>query len=368
MPIQISRLRRWFAIGAIIVVLAVAGTYFYARWRVRKAVSSIPTKLGIEVQQTANDFTVSRSEQGRTIFKIQASKAVQYRQGGHAELRDVTITLYGKDSSRFDQIYGDDFEYDPQSGDVVAKGEVQIDLEANPQGVSTPDQATPKELKNPIHLVTRGLIFNQKSGNAATKEKVEFRIPQASGSAVGVSYDGKANVLTLHSNVNVIFNGSTPATVTASDGVITKEPRLVVLNHPHVDSAAQESQAQKATLFLRPDNTVDHVIAAGDVQMKTRGTQASSARANQLELQLSDEEDQKDLLRAAIFTGDVQINNAGKQPMAGSAGRVVMDFKGKNMVSKVHAQQNVKLVQHQAAASSSNPAQELELTAAAIDF
>src|SRR4051812_2892774 len=118
MAIQISRLRRWFAIGAVSVVLVVAGTYFYARWRGRNAVENIPSKLGIEVQQTAKDFTVSRSEGGHTIFKIQASKAVQYKQGGHAELHDVNITLYGRDSSRFDQIYGDDFDYDPQSGDV----------------------------------------------------------------------------------------------------------------------------------------------------------------------------------------------------------------------------------------------------------
>ena len=35
---------------------------------------------------------------------------------------------------RFDQIYGADFEFDPQSGDVVGKGQVQMDLEANPEG------------------------------------------------------------------------------------------------------------------------------------------------------------------------------------------------------------------------------------------
>jgi lipopolysaccharide export system protein LptA len=311
MPIQISRLRRWFAIGAVTVVLVVAGTYFYARWRVRNAVENIPSKLGIEVQQTAKDFTVSRSEGGHTIFKIQASKAVQYKQGGHAELHDVNITLYGRDSSRFDQIYGADFDYDPQSGDVVAKGEVQIDLEANPGGINTPDQMPPKELKNPIHLVTSGLVFNQKSGDARTEERVEFRIPQATGSAVGVSYVGKTNVLTLHSKVNVLFNGATPATVTANDGVLTKEPRQVVLNTVRVQSAAQDSQAERATLFLRPDNTVERVLAAGNVQMNARGTQASQVQAGQLELLMDDRPNQKDLLRTAIFTGDVRMSSSG---------------------------------------------------------
>src|SRR5207248_9796870 len=168
MPVEISHLRRWFALGAIGMVLLVAGMYLYARHRVRNALKDVPQKIGIDVQQSAQGFSISRSEQGRTLFKIQASKAVQFKQGGRAELRDVTITLYGRDSSRFDQIYGSDFEYDPQSGDVVGKGEVQMDLEANPERLIRPDQATPKELNKPIHLRRTNLSFNQKTGNGFT--------------------------------------------------------------------------------------------------------------------------------------------------------------------------------------------------------
>src|SRR5713101_2700751 len=232
MPIPIPRLRRWFAVGAILISLLAIGAYFIARWRMRNALREIPKKIGFEVQQSAQGFTISRSEQGRTIFTVRASKAVQFKQGGRAELHDVYIILYGRDSSRFDQIYGADFEYDPQSGDVTAKGEVQIDLEANPEGLTKPDQAAPKELKNPIHLKTSGLLFNQKTGNASTKEKVEFRIAQASGSAVGVSYAAANNVLILESQVNVVVNGPAPVRLTAVQGTITKNSRVVVLERP----------------------------------------------------------------------------------------------------------------------------------------
>ncbi|HEY7096696.1 MAG TPA: LPS export ABC transporter periplasmic protein LptC [Terriglobales bacterium] len=365
MPLQVSRLRRWFAIGAVAIVIVVAGTYFYARWRLRSALQNIPGKIGIEVQQTANDFTISRSEQGRTIFKIQASKAVQYKQGGHATLHDVTITLYGRDSTRFDQISGSDFEYDPQSGDVTAKGQVQIDLEANPQGLAAPDQTVPRELKNPVHLVTSGLVFNQKSGNAETKEKVEFSIPQASGSAVGVSYVSKTNLLTLHSQVRVVFSGSTPATVTATDGAITKEPREVVLNHPRIESPTEVSQADKATMFLRQDNMVERVLAEGSVQMDSRGPQPSHVSAAKLEVLMVEG---KDVLRTAIFSGKVQMSSEGKQSMRGSAERVVMDFEGKNLLTRVHSQGNVQLTQRQAASPGSAGAQDLVLSASAMDF
>ena len=82
---------------------------------------------------------------------------------------------------------------------------MQIDLVANPAGLASPDQSTPKELKNPIHLKTRDLVFNKETGNAWTKARVEFRTPQATGSAVGVNYAGKGNTLTLESQIHVVL-------------------------------------------------------------------------------------------------------------------------------------------------------------------
>ena len=372
MPLQISHLRRWFALAAIALSLVVAGAYLYAHWRARNALKEVPGKIGLEIQQSAQGFTVSRSEQGRTLFRIQASKAIQFKLGGRTELHDVTITLYGRDSNRFDQVYGADFEYDPQSGDVTAKGEVQIDLEANPEGLTKPDQAPPKELKNPIHLKTSGLLFNQKTGNAFTKEKIEFRIPQASGSAVGVSYAAADNVLTLQSQVSVVVNGSAPVRLTAVRGTITKNPRVVVLERPRLQGGSYQSEADKATLFLRPDNTLERVLASGNVRVQSEGAQPPQVRAEQLELLMAE---QRDTLRTATLSGNVQMEAAGPQPIQGNAGRVVLNFTGKNLLTTVHAQENVKLVQHQkpsaslaSGSSASASAQDVELTASGVDF
>src|SRR6202008_2695652 len=123
MALSPSRLRRWFAGAAIVVMVSVAAVYFYARHRVQNALKQVPEKIGLEIKQSATGFTVSKSEQGRTMFKIEASKAVQFREGGHAELHDVAITLYGRDSGRYDQIYGSDFDYDQPSGNITARGE-----------------------------------------------------------------------------------------------------------------------------------------------------------------------------------------------------------------------------------------------------
>jgi lipopolysaccharide export system protein LptA len=391
MPAPLTRLRRWFAGATIFAVLAVAGAYFYARHRVQNALKQVPEKIGLEIKQSATGFTVSKSEQGRTLFTIQASKAVQFKQGGHADLHDVQITLYGSDSSRFDQIRGADFEYDQQTGNVTAKGEVQIDLQSNPKGLLNPDQSPPTELKNPIHLKTSGVIFNQNTGDAHTNERVDFDLPQANGSAVGVNYAAKANVLTLQSQVNLVASGATAATITAARATITKDPHLVVLDHPHLRSGARQCDADEATLFLRDDNTLDRLLARGDVLVKAESSQPAEARSEQLELIMAK---QRDTLRNAVFSGDVRVQVAGADstqdgrsrpsvpgktpqpppqtpqewPTRGNAGRVILEFAGKNLLTKVHAEDHVKLLQHQNPANPSSSAQDLELTASGVDF
>src|SRR5580693_3885850 len=240
MPAHLSRLRRWFASAIIVAVLVVAGVYFYARHRMQNALKQVPAKIGLEIKQTATGFTISKSQQGRTLFTIQASKAVQFKQGGHAELHDVQITLYGSDSSRFDQIRGADFEYDQQTGNVIAKGDVQIDLQSNPEGLLNPDQSPPTDLKNPIHLKTSGLIFNQNTGDAHTKERVDFDLPQGSGAAMGVSYVAKTNLLTLQSQVHLTLGGVAASTIDAARATVTKDPHLVLLDHPHLRSGERQ--------------------------------------------------------------------------------------------------------------------------------
>src|ERR1035437_4079636 len=201
MASPVSRVRRWFALDAILMIAMVAGMYFYARFRVRTAVHEVPAKIGLDIQQTAEGFSISKSVEGRTLFTVSASKAVQFKGGGHAELHNVKIVVYGKNAGRFDQITGDDFEYDPATGDVSAKGTVLIDLEANPEGMRHSDQTPPAQTKDPIHLETNGLVFNKNTGNASATGKVVFETPQASGSAVGIEYVAETGTMNLQSAV-----------------------------------------------------------------------------------------------------------------------------------------------------------------------
>ena len=371
MPLPIYRLRRLLAFVTVLFVAVVAGMYVYARLRQHSVLGEVPNKISYDIKQTASGFQFSKSEAGRTVFTIRAKDVKEFKLNGRADLHDVSIILYGRDTSRFDQIYGDNFTFDPKSGDVLARGDVQIDLQANPSGAAAPDQATPKELKNPIHLETTDLVFNRDSGDASTDARVNFRTPQATGWAVGVRYSAKAGVLTLASQVHVTLTGQDAARLFATSGAISREPRVVVLEHPRMERENGTLQSEQATFILGPENEVQRILASGDVSAEStaQDTDKMRARADEADLLLTGKQN---LLRTATLNGHVHVERVGDQPMQGDAGRVVLDFVGQNVVQKAHASAGVRLVQQGASAKPSatdnSGPQDFEITAPVIDF
>ena len=383
MPLKIYRLRRLLAATAILLTLVVTAMYFYARSQATNVLKTIPGKIGFDIKQTANGFQFSKSDGKRTLFTVQASDVKEFKLNGNAELHKVSIILYGRDSSRFDQIYGDDFAYNQKTGDVTAKGDVQIDLVANPAGQTSPDQSTPKELKNPIHLKTRDLVFNKETGNASTDARVELRTPQASGWAVGVQYAGKTNVLTLSSQVHVELSGPDASVLEAEHGIVTNDPRTIVLDHPRLKRESGTMHADQATIYLDSQNEVERVMASGNVTSETRAGKAAvhkddakppaeiQGRADHADFEFIQGQE---LVHTATLTGNVHIDQAGAQPIHGDAGRVILDFAGDNELKKVHALDGVRLTQTAAGDNSpteskaGNSPQEFQLTAPIIDF
>jgi lipopolysaccharide export system protein LptA len=377
MPLPVYRLRRLLAAIAILLTLAVAGMYFYARSKATNAVKAIPGKIGYDIKQTAQGFQFSKSDGKRTLFTVQASNVKEFKINGNAELHNVSIVLYGRDSSRFDQIYGDDFAFNQKTGDVIAKGDVQIDLVANPAGLKSPDQSTPKELRNPIHLKTRDLVFNKDSGNAWTDARVELRTPQASGWAVGVKYAGKTNTLTLSSQIHIVLTGPEPVVIDAKHGIITNEPRQIVLEAPQLTRPGGTVRAEQATFYLGPQNHVERVLAKGEVNTDMRSENDGSGpgqqparvhgRADEAEFLLPGGED---LVRTATLSGNVKFEEPGAQDIKGDAGRVIFDFAGQNRLQKVHAVDGAHLYQKMAKGpvQKDSAPQDFELIAPTIDF
>jgi lipopolysaccharide export system protein LptA len=318
---------------------------------------------------------------------------VQFKAGGLADLRNVKIVIYGKDASRFDQVSGDDFEYDPVSGNVTAKGRVLIDLEANPEGMKHTDQSPPEKNRAPLHLETDGLIFNKNTGDASATGKVEFQTPQATGSAVGVQYVAKTGTMTLLSAVVMTINRPQPVHLNANHGVITKQPHQVVLTTVHMTREQQEAWSDEATFFLREDDTVDHIVADGNVRSEIHGKASPESetreRSDHAELFLTGS---RNLLTTAILTGNVQLDSLGGQPANAAAVRATLHFggsaAGQQLLETVHAEDGVRITQKNSrgalvapamtavsatsSAISSTPAkgstQDVEMTAPVMDF
>lgn len=339
----------------MLAVLVVSAFYLRGILRFRHVANVAP--IPANVTQSTKGFTFSKSEGGRTLFTIHAAQAEQLKESGRAELHDVNIVIFGRQSNRFDQIYGADFQYDPKTEDVVANGEVHIDLESDNGGPSRPDQAPPQEMKNPIHLKTSGLVFNRNTGLAATKEHIEFRLPEASGSAVGATYDSHANLLTLQSAVHLVTTEKHKAVVTAKSAVITKEPLKAVLQSGRIEEQSRSVQADRITVLLRNDNTIERVLGDGNVHLEDTTPKGFKLDSPQAELLMAG----KDQVRSGVLSGGVTFEGRGTSPAHGSASRVLLEFGPGNLLTKVQAKDSVQLGQGQAAKS-------MQLQSDGLDF
>lgn len=361
---SLAHIRKWLVAGVIVLVVGVSISYWIDRNRHVPTLRNVPKVLGFDVQQTSDGFSLSKSEAGRTLYTIRASKAVQFKTGGRADLHNVHIVVYGKTHDRYDQIYGNEFTYDPQSGDVNAVGEVHIDLQGNAEGPSKPDQATPEELKNPLHLLTHSLTFNQKTGTAHTDEVVEFRSAQASGSAKGAYYDSKTNQLLLKSEVHIVTTGERAATITSDSGILQKESRQAELHNVRIEQPDRTLTADTGTLIFEPDNTVQHMVAEGNVHIESRGPTIVDIMGPRGDLNMGP----KNSVQQAIMSGGAKFDTRGANVTHGSADTFVVDFNDQKQASLFHMIKNAHMRQEPKPGKSGPSGQPMEIIAEQLDF
>ena len=82
--------------------------------------------------------------------------------------------------------------------------------------------ASATETKTLIHLKTSGLTSSRNRVWAETNEKIEFRVPEASGVAVGATDDSHNGVLALKSGVKIVTSDKNRATITGESASISK--------------------------------------------------------------------------------------------------------------------------------------------------
>src|SRR5258707_5030880 len=357
MPLDPKLLRKLFAGGAVVAVLVAAGFYLHGilgAWRQR---ANVPKSIPDNVAQSAKGFTFSKSDGEKMLFTIHAATFQQFKGEERYELHDASIVLYGRDGGRSDKISGSVFQYDHNTGNVTASGEVQIDLEAN-SPVANPTNSSPaRETKSAIHLQTSGLTFNEKTGIAETKERIEFRVPDASGSALGAIYDSHGNTLALKSAVKIVTTGRQKATITGQNATILRNPQRIVLQGARIEQPPRTLATDKLTVLLRADNTVDRILGAGGVHAIGEGQKGFDVSAPQGEL-IRDGASQ---LRSGTLSGGVFFASRGDSPAEGKAGRILLSFGAKGRAEKARVEDSVVVKQGPAGRSQ-------QIEAAAVDL
>ena len=356
---SIPQLRKWLAWSAVALIGIVTIAYYIAKLKAPPKLHTEPKALGIDIQQTSEGFSLSKSEGGRTIFTIRASNAVQFKKGGLADLKNVHIVVYGKAHDRYDQIYGNEFTYDPGSGDVQGIGEVHIDLQGYAEGPTKPDQAPPDELKNPVHILTHSLVFNQKTGQARTNDVVEFRTLQASGTAEGAYYDSNTNQLEIKSDVHIVTTGDNAADILGSSAIIQKDPRQAVLLNAGIYQTDRTLTADKLTMFFEADNTIQHAQAEGNVNIEVRGDTIVDVSGPRGDLNMGPD----NAIKQAIMSGGAKFNTRGDNLSHGSADTFILDFEADNQPRFFHMVKNARMRQEPQPGKAGSPSQPMEIAA-----
>ncbi|HEV2445656.1 MAG TPA: hypothetical protein VGS58_07030, partial [Candidatus Sulfopaludibacter sp.] len=363
MRLTIERMRTLVLLSGALLVLALVAFLAVARWKSRLILHEIPQRLGANIQQEANGVTYTQSHGGHTLFKIHASKVVQLKQNGRAILHDVQIELYGEDGARVDRISGDEFEYDQKDGVANAAGPVEITLmrpgeapavapKAIPKGPakSTPlTSAAEKASQGEIHVKTSGLTFDQKSGVAATGERVEFAIAQGSGSSMGAIFDSGNGLLVLNQSVELnVKRGPEKVVLRAQHAEFERDHLICRMEQAQGDFRGGQAKAGKANLLFRPDGSANRLDATDGFSLTSATSAHLAAPRGTLEF---DEHNQPRRGRMEGGT-TLESSNAGRQ-LRGSAPTADFTFTPQGLLSHAHLGQGVTLHSQQSTAAQS---------------
>ncbi len=356
MRLTVERLRTLVLGTGVLLIVALVALLAIGKWRNPFSKRDIPKHLGIDIQQEANGITYSQSRGGRTIFRIHASKVVQLKKGQEL-LHDVRIELYGDNGNRVDRIEGSEFEYDQQSGIARAAGEVEITLthagqamalatetgsaksKAGDKADSTLTTAARNAARGEIHVKTSGLTFDQKSGVASTKQRLEFALNQGQGSATGASFDSQNGLLTMESDVDLHFmRGSEPVHVTAQHAEYERDNQVLRLAGATADFRGGEAKAQLAIVQLRTDGSAEVLKASEGFSLNAADGDTLSAPSAHMQF------DARNRPQSGRLEGGVNFASKQKdRSIRGSSPLMLLSFNKAGVLTGAHLEQGVRM-------------------------
>jgi lipopolysaccharide export system protein LptA len=198
---EAARYARWSAAVALLLACLTAGVYLKRGWQRIIERKAAPPPAPLNVEKQSSGLTFSKMDGPSKIFTVEASKSTDFKDQNASLLENVIVTIFGKAGDRHDTIHTQSCQYRKDSGGVTCNGDVQIDLEsAADVARSAKDHAMQPQI---VHVETRGVNFDQRTGAAITDQPVTFTFPNGSGDAVGAEYNSQEGTLRLLQNVRL---------------------------------------------------------------------------------------------------------------------------------------------------------------------
>ena len=255
------------AAGLLVTVLGIAVAYWRGRATRDKSLP-VPQALPTDVHQQLSGYSFTRSEGGRQVFTIRASKLVAFKEGEATVLEDVVIELFGRTGSRRDLLRTARCEYNSRSGDVVASGPVHIEL--NAQAAVLPGAGLRGRQR--VQLETSRVAYRQQGSLVESDQPVKFQVGPLAGSARGLSYAPQAGQVELKQDVVMELHPrpgaepQLPVQFSASRLRYDREGGTVTLSGPmEIVQGARRLEAQQGKVFLNNENRITRVTLEDSV-------------------------------------------------------------------------------------------------------
>jgi lipopolysaccharide export system protein LptA len=278
-------MRTLVLVTGVLLVVALGVVLAVRKFRNPFSRRDLPQRLGLDIQQEANGFTRLQFRAGQTLYKIHASRERQLT-NNHVLLHEVRIEMYGADGSLVDSIEGKEFEWDEGRKSATAAGPVEITLARPGKALAIAPKGTgDKALGNvpgpiaaaakgaesgEIHVKTSGLTFDQNTGIASTSQYVEFDSAQASGNAVGASYNSQQGKLALDHAVEMeTRRGTDLVKLTAQHAEFDRDDQKCALSAVSAAYRGGSAKATEATVDFRDDGTAEQLDATRGLMLTT---------------------------------------------------------------------------------------------------
>jgi lipopolysaccharide export system protein LptA len=265
---EAARYARWSAGLALLLACITLGVYFKRGVQSHIERKKAPAAPPVNVERQSSGLTFSKMDGPRKIFTVEASKSTDFKDRDASLLENVKVTIFGKAADRHDVIHTQSCQYGKEKGAIICDGAVQIDL----QSAADVDRAT----KNPsvapqiVHVETKGVTFDNGSGDALTEQPVSFTFPTGSGDALGAKYNSEQGTLLLLHSVHLNLNP--PAAKKGAQGSLsTSASQTKLENVVHVQGSSldfgRDSRILHITGPAQADSPTAH-LAAGELTLE----------------------------------------------------------------------------------------------------